>query len=287
MIRIYSKAEMEDKISGYHETGATIGFVPTMGALHEGHLSLIDCSVRDCDITVVSIFVNPTQFNDLSDLEKYPRVPEQDLALLQSRLRKNDIVFLPDEKEVYPEPDTRVFDLDPLDKIMEGKFRPGHFNGVAQVVSRLFEMVSPDKAYFGAKDFQQVAVVKKLVEILHMPVEIIACPVIRDHDGLAMSSRNRLLSPDTRAEAPLIYQTLKKAVKLSGKVSIPELKNIVASEIANTKYLRLEYFEVVRQDTLMPVESWDEPGRKQACIAVWAGDIRLIDNIELKSSGTQ
>ncbi|NOY38435.1 MAG: pantoate--beta-alanine ligase [Chlorobi bacterium] len=281
MIQVVNANRVRKIIARYRKNKLTVGFVPTMGALHEGHLSLVRCSRRMSDLTVVSIFVNPTQFNDPNDLEKYPRNPERDVKKLSPLLSENDIIFSPDVSEIYPEPDTRVFDLDPLDKIMEGKFRPGHFNGVAQVVSRLFEIILPDRAFFGSKDFQQVAVIRKLMDILHMPVDIISCPVIREKDGLAMSSRNQLLSKEARKEAPLIYTTLKMAAEKAGDIPVEQLRKLVTLKINQSHYLKLEYFEIVRKDTLMPVRTWDEPAGIQACIAVWAGNVRLIDNIAL------
>ena len=193
-------------LSVFRKQGKSIGLVPTMGALHEGHLSLIDASLRSNDITVISIFVNPTQFNDRKDFEKYPRDLDKDLELI--RLKGCDLVFAPSEEEIYPEKDTRVFDFGTLDKYMEGKYRPGHFNGVAQIVSRLFDIIEPDRAYFGEKDFQQLVIIKNLVQQLNLPVEIVPCPIIRESDGLAMSSRNRLLTPEQRKSASKISKVL-------------------------------------------------------------------------------
>ncbi|GHT16447.1 pantothenate synthetase [Bacteroidia bacterium] len=257
-----------------------VGFVPTMGALHKGHLSLVLRACTQNDATLVSIFVNPTQFNDSNDLARYPRTLDADVQLLQST--PCDAVFVPSVEEVYPTPDTRVFDFGQLDKVMEGSHRPGHFNGVAQVVSRLLEMAQPTRAYFGQKDFQQLAIVKALMQQLHYAVEIVPCPIVRESDGLAMSSRNTLLVPEQRAAAPLIFKTLSEAVNLSKTLNINELQQFVRQKINAHPLLQIEYFEVVNADTLQAVCSWEEAGSKQGCIAVHAGDIRLIDNVQLE-----
>ena len=276
-----TKAELGFLLERTSHRDEILGFVPTMGALHEGHLSLVRKSVEECHTTVVSIFVNPTQFNDPEDLKKYPRTLENDLGLLEGILGPDDVVFYPSEKEIYPEPDRRIFDLDPLDKVMEGKFRPGHFNGVAQVVSRLFEIVKPDKAYFGSKDYQQVAVIRRLVELINLRVDIVACPIIREPDGLAMSSRNALLEPQARREAPLIFQALKFAAKNSPGMHPDEIRDAVSKMIGQAETMKLEYFEIVGKDNLLPIHTWGHEKSYQACIAVWAGKVRLIDNIEL------
>ncbi len=265
-------------LSIFRQQGKSIGLIPTMGALHEGHLSLIDTSLRSNDISVISIFVNPTQFNDRNDYKNYPRVIEKDIEL--ARLKGCDLAFVPAEQEMYPEKDMRVFDFGTLDKYMEGKYRPGHFNGVAQVVSRLFSIIEPDSAYFGVKDFQQLVIIKKLVEQLKMPVEIVSCPIIREPDGLAMSSRNQLLSPAHRKSASRISAVLHMAKNLAGKVKIPELKKFVISEIDSDPNLKTEYFEVVLESDLIPLKNWPQKSPVIACIAVKAGQIRLIDNIK-------
>ena len=257
--------------------GLKVGFVPTMGALHEGHLSLVEQAGTSSDIVVVSIFVNPNQFNDSNDLANYPRTMEEDLKLLSTV--RCDYVFYPDVEEIYPVPDTRQFSFGILENVMEGKFRPGHFNGVAQVVSRLFEIVDPDLAYFGRKDFQQLAVIKNLVLQLQLRVEIVACDIVREPDGLAMSSRNKLLLPEYREVAPLIYRTLKQAKSLSATSSLENVKEYVLDEINRTNLLTAEYFEIVDDTTLQSIKSWNEPGIKVGCIAVFAGKIRLIDNL--------
>lgn len=257
-----------------------IGFVPTMGALHEGHISLVSRARRECDTVVVSVFVNPTQFNDKTDLKNYPRTPEADAAMLAAA--GVDFVLFPTVEEIYPEPDTRVFDFGKIDKVMEGATRPGHFNGVAQVVSRLFAIVEPDKAYFGEKDFQQIAVIRAMVRQLGLRVEIVDCPIVRDSDGLARSSRNMLLDKEHRAAAPHIYEVLSAAVGKVGEMSPAELSAWVTREVERNPLLKVIYFQAVDALSMQQVQSWDESERVQGCIAVQAGAIRLIDNIKLK-----
>ena len=258
----------------------TIGFVPTMGALHEGHISLVERARKECDTVVVSVFVNPTQFNDKNDLKNYPRTPEADAAMLEAA--GVDYVLFPTVEEIYPEPDTRVFDFGQVDKVMEGATRPGHFNGVAQVVSRLFAIVEPDKAYFGEKDFQQIAVIRAMVAQLGLTLEIIDCPIIRDTDGLARSSRNTLLTPEHRAAAPHIYEVLSAAVAKIGDMTPQQLTEWVVAEVEKSPLLKVIYFQAVDALSLQQVGSWEESERIQGCIAVQAGEIRLIDNIKLK-----
>jgi pantoate--beta-alanine ligase len=265
-------------LSIFRQQGKSIGLIPTMGALHEGHLSLIDASLRSNDISVISIFVNPTQFNDRNDFKKYPRDIDKDLELI--RLKGCDLVFIPAEEEIYPEKDQRVFDFGTLDKYMEGKYRPGHFNGVAQIVSRLFSIIEPDKAYFGEKDFQQLVIIKKLVQQLCIPVEIVSCPIIREPDGLAMSSRNRLLTPVQRKSAARISKVLMNAKSIARKIEIARLKDYVISEIDSDPNLKTEYFEIVLESNMIPLKKWPEKSPVIACIAVKAGHIRLIDNIK-------
>ncbi len=260
--------------------GVKIGFVPTMGALHEGHLSLVEKAGRETDFVVVSIFVNPTQFNDKGDLERYPRDLEKDAALLTPTPCK--LVFAPEVEEIYPEPDARQFNFGTLEEVMEGKFRPGHFNGVAQVVSRLFDVVKPNKAFFGEKDFQQLAIICEMVRRMNIPVEIVPCPIVRENDGLAMSSRNMLLSPDQRKNAVHISATLFEAVNKSKELTVQELCKWVANQINENEYLNIEYFEIVNSMTLQPVKNWRDPGDKVGCVAVHCGKIRLIDNIRFK-----
>jgi len=257
-----------------------IGFVPTMGALHAGHRSLVEKARRECEVVVVSVFVNPTQFNDKNDLRNYPRTPEADAAVLEAA--GADYVLMPSVEEIYPEPDTREFDFGQIDKVMEGATRPGHFNGVAQVVSRLFDIVKPAKAYFGEKDFQQIAVIKAMVKQLDMDVEIVECPIIRAEDGLALSSRNTLLDEAHRKAAPEIYATLKQCADKAKELSPAALTEWVTEEIERSGLLKVIYFQAVDALTMQEVSSWENSPRIQGCIAVQAGQIRLIDNVKIK-----
>jgi pantoate--beta-alanine ligase len=262
-----------------------VGFVPTMGALHEGHIALVKSAVSQCPIVVLSIFVNPTQFNDKNDLKNYPRTPDSDIALLKNALRETDIVFTPDVKEIYPEKDMREFHFGNLDNVMEALHRPRHFNGVAQVVSRLFDIVKPDMAFFGQKDFQQLAVVKALVKQTGDKVKIIGNPIIRENDGLAMSSRNRLLDPGIRKHASIIFKTLSSVSTIIGKYDIPEIKSYIAEAVNKIPGFNVEYFEIVDDTELIPLTGKADvrKGKKYyGCIAVQAGKIRLIDNIEIR-----
>ena len=274
---IHDIGTLQEALSGARVAGRKIGLVPTMGALHDGHLSLVKSAERNDDFIIVTIFVNPTQFNNPKDLERYPRDIDADLAMLQKH--QVDLLFIPSVEEMYPEEDKRIFDLAPLDQVMEGKFRPGHFNGVAQIVSKLFFAVQPDRAYFGQKDFQQLAVIKKLVDQLQLDIEIIGCPIIREKDGLAMSSRNQLLTPEQRHAAPGIYATLQKARELKDSKSPEEIKTIVETEINSHPLMQLEYFEIVDDQELQPVHDWNNPKNKMGCIAVVLNEVRLIDNI--------
>ena len=257
-----------------------VGFVPTMGALHAGHRSLVERARRENDTVVVSVFVNPTQFNDKNDLKNYPRTPEADCAILEAA--GADIVFMPTVEDIYPEPDTRKFDFGLVDKVMEGATRPGHFNGVAQVVSRLFALVNPARAYFGEKDFQQIAVIKAMVEQLAIDIEIVECVIVRGEDGLALSSRNELLTPEHRAAAPHIYATISQCASKMESMNPEELTNWVVSTIDSNPLLKTIYFEAVDARTMQRVENWSDSERIQGCCAVQAGNIRLIDNIRIK-----
>ncbi len=261
-----------------------VGFVPTMGALHDGHLSLVAAASASCPLVVVSIYVNPTQFNDKNDLISYPRTPDTDLKLLQSVLRETDIVFTPDDKEIYPEKDDRIFHFGNLNRVMEALHRPGHFNGVAQVVSKLFEIVEPDTAFFGMKDFQQLAVIKELVRQTGNKVKITGCPIIRESDGLAMSSRNQLLEHEIRKNAPVIFRTITAASDMIKSHDIAELKAFVTNSINSVPGFKVEYYEIVDDTELIPVNFKSElkSGTKYfGCIAVKAGYIRVIDNVEI------
>jgi len=261
------------------------GFVPTMGALHEGHLSLVEQAVNSCRMVAVSIFVNPTQFNDPDDLLKYPRTLDADLQMLSGVLRENDFVFTPSVEEIYPEPDTRRFDFGDLEQVMEGLHRPGHFNGVAQVVSRLFELIRPAVAFFGQKDFQQLAIIKELARRDFPKIEIVACPIVREKDGLAMSSRNRRLLPQHRERAGEILRTLVAAAAMASDYETAEIKEFVADRINMIPDFRLDYFEIVEAETLVPVRAAIEMSPEKTycgCIALFAGAVRLIDNIEIR-----
>lgn len=275
---VKTKKELQEQLEKLRKKGA-IGFVPTMGALHLGHLSLVEKAMAENEGVVVSIFVNPTQFNDANDLKRYPRNLEADLKMLETT--GCDLVFAPEPDEIYPEPDTRKFDFGEMEKEMEGAHRPGHFNGVAQVVSKLFDLVKPDRAYFGQKDFQQLAIIKKLVKMLNMDIEIVPCPIVREESGLAMSSRNELLKNEERENAALIYKTLSEAKKHSSEKSVYELKKWVTETINKNPFLDVEYFEVIDEENLKPLENGDSNSQKVGCIAVFCGKIRLIDNIEL------
>ncbi len=257
-----------------------IGFVPTMGALHQGHISLVDRCVKENDICVVSVFVNPTQFNDKKDLDTYPRTLEADCALLEAA--GCDYVFAPDAAEMYPEPDTREFDFGTISSVMEGAHRPGHFNGVAQIVSKLFDATEPDRAYFGEKDFQQVAVIRAMTEQLQMPVQIVACPIMREADGLAMSSRNVRLTANQRQKAPLIAHTLKESSKFAAEKSVKEVIDYVTGTLNADDTMRVEYFEIVDGNTLQRISDWADADYVVGCITVYCGEVRLIDNITYK-----
>lgn len=270
-------------MEGKHADLETVGFVPTMGALHQGHISLLNCAKAETDFTVVSIFVNPTQFNDPEDYEKYPRNVETDLKLLDSQ--GCDLVFLPSYGDIYPQGTAvRHYELGNLDKVMEGPSRPGHFNGVAMVVHKLFELVKPTDAFFGEKDFQQLAIIKYLVASLSLPIVIHGCPILREPNGLAMSSRNERLSAEQRENAAVIYKTLKEAKKRQATfASAGELKEFVINKINDNPYLQVEYFELVDANTLQEVDDIAHTHEAVGCVAVYAGNIRLIDNIRFYS----
>lgn len=275
---VTSVKELRGELSRVEPQG--IGFVPTMGALHAGHRSLVERARRENATVVVSVFVNPTQFNDKNDLKHYPRTPEADARLLEAA--GADFVLMPSVEEIYPETDTRVFDFGQIDKVMEGATRPGHFNGVAQVVSRLFDIVRPARAYFGEKDFQQIAVIKAMVRQLNLPVEIVECPIVRGEDGLALSSRNTLLDAPHRAAAPHIYAVLQAAVVKSHELTPAELERWVVAEVERNELLKVIYYRSVDALTMQEVAAWSDAERIQGCIAVQAGDIRLIDNIRIR-----
>lgn len=273
-------SELQQELSVQRDAAKSVGFVPTMGALHQGHASLVKRSVAENDVTVVSVFVNPTQFNDKNDLKNYPRDLQADCVLLEGI--GADIVFAPEVEEMYPEPDTRVFSFAPLDTVMEGGCRPGHFNGVAQIVSKLFYAVASDRAYFGEKDFQQLAIIREMVKQLDIKVEIIGCPIVRETDGLALSSRNMLLSAEERERALTISRTLFASVDYAAAHTLAQTKSFVEEAINTTEGLQLEYFQIVDGNTLQEVKEWSDSDYLVGCIALFCGKIRLIDNIKYK-----
>ena len=277
MLVVKEITKLQELIETRKKEGKVIGFVPTMGALHSGHMSLVKTAGQQSNFVVASIFVNPTQFNDKKDLINYPRNLDQDIRMLEDT--PCELVFAPEVDTMYPAEDNRQFSFGKLEEVMEGRFRPGHFNGVAQIVSKLFDMVKPDKAFFGLKDFQQLVIVKALVKQLNLPVEIVPCPTVRENDGLAMSSRNQRLNEEQRKNAPHIYKTLRDARNKARVMSVKELKDWVVETINENDFLETEYFEIIDDEQLNPIESWDNPLNKVGCIAVQCGEVRLIDNI--------
>ena len=277
---VHTIKDLQAGLSALRAQGKKVGLVPTMGALHAGHASLVKRCVAENDAAVVSVFVNPTQFNDKNDLVKYPRTPEADCRLLEECGAA--FVFAPSVEEMYPEPDTRRFSYAPLDTVMEGAFRPGHFNGVCQIVSKLFDAVQPDRAYFGEKDFQQLAIIREMVRKYPFDIQIVGCPIVREEDGLAISSRNARLTPEQRKEAVQISRALFASVDFSKSRILMETKQFVEDCIRRAPGLELEYFEIVDGNTLQPVKAWDESNYIVGCITVYCGDVRLIDNIKYK-----
>lgn len=280
-MKVFEKiADLQNALFADRKQGRSVGLVPTMGALHEGHASLVRRSVEENDVTVVSVFVNPTQFNDKNDLNSYPRDLAADCRLLEEC--QADYVLAPAVEEMYPTPDKRQFEYPPVTTVMEGAHRPGHFNGVCQVVSRLFYIARPDRAYFGEKDWQQIAVVKAMVKHLGLKVQIVECPIVRDSDGLARSSRNTLLAPEERAIAPQIYKALKESLQYAKTHTVKETHDKVTGDIDAVEGLRTEYFSIVDGDTLQEIASWEDTGYAVGCITVYCGKtpIRLIDHIK-------
>ena len=277
MITINSVSELRETVSKFRNEGKTIGLVPTMGALHEGHLSLVNRCRKENDVVVVSVFVNPTQFNNKEDLRTYPRTEEADRALLESA--GCDIAFMPTVEEIYPEPDTRVFALGRVAEVMEGAMRPGHFNGVAQIVSKLFMFVEPDRAYFGEKDFQQIAVIRSMVKSEGFKLEIVPCPIVREADGLAKSSRNVRLTPEMRKVAPNIARILNESKEDAKSHTVGETEKYVVDAINSYDGMEIEYYQIVDGISLEHLTSWDETGYAVGCVTVYCGDVRLIDNI--------
>ncbi|MBO4642624.1 MAG: pantoate--beta-alanine ligase [Bacteroidaceae bacterium] len=280
MLVVHKISELKAYLKKQRRAGRSVGLVPTMGALHQGHASLVKRSVSENDVTVVSVFLNPTQFNDKTDLEKYPRTLEADCQLLEECGAQ--LTFAPSVEEIYPEPDTRQFSYPPTDSVMEGAMRPGHFNGVCQIVSKLFMYVSPDRAYFGEKDYQQIAVIRRMVEDLKFNIEIVPCPVIREESGLALSSRNTLLAPEERVLAANIYRVMKESLSLDKTVQ--ETHDYVVENINQIEGLQVQYYSIVDGDSLAEVNSWDEAESIVGCITVFCGaaPIRLIDHIRYK-----
>ena len=273
---------LQEELSALRQQGKSVGLVPTMGALHAGHASLVKRCVAENQVTVVSDFVNPTQFNDLNDLKKYPRTLDADCQLLDAC--GASFVFAPSVEEIYPEPDTRHFSYAPLDTVMEGAFRPGHFNGVCQIVSKLFDIVKPDRAYFGEKDFQQLAIIREMVKQMKFPLEIVGCPIMREADGLALSSRNSRLNEEERKNALNISKTLFESRNFAASHSVAETKQFVEEAINQAPGLRLEYFELVDGRTLQSIQNWDDTDYAVGCITVFCGEVRLIDNIKYKEN---
>lgn len=283
-MKVFSKiVDLQNQLFEDRKNGKEIGLVPTMGALHEGHASLVRRSVKENGITVVSVFVNPTQFNDKNDLKNYPRTLDADCQLLDAC--GADYVLVPSVEEMYPTPDTRQFEFPPVSTVMEGAHRPGHFNGVCQVVSRLFYIVKPNRAYFGEKDWQQIAVVKAMVKQLGLKVQIVECDIVRDADGLARSSRNTLLAKDERAIAPAIYKTLKESISYAKTHTVGETHDFVVNTINAVDGLEVEYFSIVDGNTLQDIAAWDDTPYVVGCITVYCGKtpIRLIDHIKYKA----
>lgn len=274
---VQTVAQLQEALEPYREKKSTIGLVPTMGALHIGHASLVDRSVNENEITVVSLFVNPTQFNDNNDLEAYPRTFEADKELLIKH--GTTILFAPTVKEIYPEPDTRLFNFAPVDSVMEGVMRPGHFNGVCQIVSKLFYAVKPTCAYFGQKDFQQLAVIRCMAKDLKLPLKVVGCPIIREKSGLAFSSRNARLTEKQRNLAIKISAILRESINFAASNEVGETKKFVEDAIAAAEGLKLEYFEIVDGYTMQTISSWNDTDYVVGCITVYCGEIRLIDNI--------
>lgn len=275
---IHTIKDLQTELTALKAQGKKVGLVPTMGALHAGHASLVKRSANENDITVVSVFVNPTQFNDKNDLAKYPRTLDADCCLLDDC--GATFVFAPSVEEMYPQPDTRQFSYAPLDTVMEGAFRPGHFNGVCQIVSKLFDAVTPDRAYFGEKDFQQLAIIREMVRQMKYKLEIVGCPIVREEDGLALSSRNKRLSAEERENALKISQAIFKSRTFAVSHTVSETQKMVEDAIEDAPGLRLEYFEIVDGNTLQKISNWKDTSYAVGCITVFCGEVRLIDNIK-------
>jgi pantoate--beta-alanine ligase len=281
LIKVFKyRTDINSEISALRSQGKSIGFVPTMGALHEGHISLLSKSMEENDLSVCSVFVNPIQFNNSSDLEKYPRNLDDDIQKLEDA--GCDMVFAPTVEEMYPDAVKESYDFGPLEHVMEGEKRPGHFNGVAVVVNRLFEICLPHRAYFGEKDFQQLLIIRELVRMKKLNVEIIGCPIIREADGLAMSSRNMRLSPEERKLAPVIFQTLSWIKSQAGKADIDFLIEEAGNRLNQYDAITVEYVKIVDEHSLMPIHQWDSSGDIRAFVALFLGEVRLIDNLKIR-----
>lgn len=274
--------ELKKALAADKADGKTVGLVPTMGALHAGHVSLIDRARKENDVVVVSVFVNPTQFNNPEDLRTYPRTEEADCVKLE--VAGVDYAFIPEVEEMYPQPDTRVFDLGPVAEVMEGKMRPGHFNGVAQIVSKLFAIVEPMRAYFGEKDFQQIAVIRRMVELEGFDIEIVPCPIKREDDGLALSSRNVRLDPQQRAVAPKIHKVLAESVGWAPQMTVSQVKAHVVDDINAYQGMEVEYYEIVNGYDMQPISDWSDTDYPVGCVTVNVGNVRLIDNIKYSAA---
>ncbi len=277
-MKVFEKAaELNQFLALGRANGKSVGFVPTMGALHSGHISLINKAKQGNDVVVASVFVNPTQFNNPDDLKKYPRTIEADKALLEKH--GCNVLFFPSVEEIYPEKDNTIFDLGGLDNLMEGKFRPGHFNGVAMVVKRLFEIVQPNNAYFGEKDFQQLAIIRYMVKAELLPVNVIGCPTLREASGLAMSSRNMRLTEEEKIEAAAIYKAMLEAKENAKSFPPQKVKEFFENSISHNPIFKFEYFEIVDSETLLPLLEWNSERKAVGCVAIWIRDVRLIDNL--------
>ena len=277
-------SDLQKYLNSLKNKGLHIGFVPTMGALHRGHISLIDRSRNECDVTVASIFVNPTQFNNVTDLEKYPRTVEKDIEMLAES--GCEILFMPDVSAVYPEgmaPSVK-FNFGKLDRVLEGIFRPGHFEGMAQVVHRLLEITHPNRLYMGQKDFQQAAIVGRMLELMKSETELVSCPIQREPDGLAMSSRNARIAPEVRSKVALIYQILAEAAERVGEYNPADIQRLALTKLKTEPHFKVEYFEIVDGRTLLPIQLFEDTDYAVALVAVWVGEVRLIDNMILKQT---
>lgn len=279
-MKVFNTIEgIQNEVLKLRDDGKSIGFVPTMGALHEGHLSLLKYAIKECDATVTSIFVNPIQFNNERDLEKYPRTLDDDLKKLE--ITGCDLVFTPSAEEMYPDEVKEQYDFGRLERVMEGEHRPGHFNGVAVVVKRLFEICMPNRSYFGEKDFQQLMIIRSLTDKENLPVQIIGCPIIRESDGLAMSSRNVRLSSEERSYAPEIFKTLKWIREQRGKGNVEDILRDAEQKLNSFPGMKVEYIQIADEQSLEPRFDWSAHNNSRIFVATFLGDVRLIDNLKV------